>query len=143
MERQPLPQTLITASGIRTEPSLYRRLGGYDTIAAIIDSVLERLGSDTRFARFNGGRGEDSRRSGRQLLVDQLCELSGGPCIFLGRDMRTSHARLGITKGDWKATMRHMARTLRELRVARKESDEVIALWTCYKGEIVALPGVR
>ena len=44
---------------------------------------------------------------------------------------------------DWKATMRHMSRTLRELRVARKESDEVIALWTCYKGEIVALPGVR
>ena len=143
MTGQPLPQTLITGSGIRTEPSLYRRLGGYDTIAAIIDSVLERLGSDTRFARFNGGRGEDSRRSGRQLLVDQLCELSGGPCIFLGRDMRTSHARLGITKGDWKATMRHMARTLRELRVARKESDEVIALWTCYKGEIVALPAVR
>ena len=136
MAQQPLPQTQITASDIRTEPSPYRRLGGYDTIAAIIDSVLERLGSDTRFVRFNVGRGEDSSRRGRRLLVDQLCELSGGPCIFLGRDMRTSHARLGITKSDWKATMRHMARTLRDLRVARKESEEVIALWTRYKGEI-------
>ena len=143
MAQRPLLQGQITGSGICTEPSLYRRLGGYDVIAAIIDSVAARLRADPRFARFNSGRSDDSRQRGRQLLVDQLCELSGGPCIYLGRYMKTSPAGLGITERDWKATMKHMTRTLSELRVAPKESGEVIALWTRYKDEIVESPAAH
>ena len=137
MAQQPLPQIQTTGSSGRTEPSLYRRLGGYDVIAAIIDSVMERLRTDPRFARRTGGSNQDSQQRGRHMLVGQLCELSGGPCIYIGRDMKTFHTGLGITGSDWKATMKHMARTLSELRVAPKESEEVIALLTRYKNEIV------
>lgn len=140
---QPLPRTQVAELRTRTEPSLYRRLGGYDVIAAIIDSVLARLRNDARFARFYGGRGEDSRRHGRQLLVHQLCELSGGPCIYLGRATESARAGLGISESDWKAAMKHMARTLAELRVGPRESAEVIALWTHYRNEIVELPAGR
>ena len=72
-----------------SERSLYRRLGGYDVIAAAIDGMLTRMRADPRFARFTGGRGEESTQRGRQLLIDQLCALSGGPCIYIGRDMKT------------------------------------------------------
>ena len=137
MAQQPLPQNQTTSSSSRTEPSLYRRLGGYDVIAAIIDSVMERLRTDPRFARRTGGTNQDSQQRGRHMLVGQLCELSGGPCIYIGRFMKTSQAGLGIRERDWRATMKHMARTLSELRVAPKESQEGIALWTRYKNEIV------
>jgi len=35
-----------------TEPSLYKRLGGYDVIAAFMTDYVNRLRADPRFARF-------------------------------------------------------------------------------------------
>jgi hemoglobin len=43
---------IMTAS----ETSLYRRLGGYDVIAAVIDDMFAILFEDPTFARFAGGR---------------------------------------------------------------------------------------
>src|SRR5262245_55623388 len=77
--------------------SLYQRMGGYDVIAAVIDDLFAILHGDPAFARFFGGRSEDSAIRSRQLLVDQMCALSGGPCHYIGRDMKTSHSGLGIT----------------------------------------------
>src|SRR5690348_18344435 len=87
--------------------SLYERLGGYDAIAAIIDEFLRRMRADPMFARFAGGRSLDSVRRGRELLVGQMCALSGGPCVYTGRDMKTSHGGLGITTAEWEASIRH------------------------------------
>jgi hemoglobin len=119
------------------EVSLYRRLGGYDVIAAAIDGMYARQRADPRLARFAGGRSEDSRLRGRQLLVDQLCALSGGPCVYTGRDMRSSHKGLGITEDDWQANLKHMRDAMADLKIPEKEREEVIALWAAYKGEIV------
>jgi hemoglobin len=121
----------------RNEPSLYRRMGGYDVIAAAIDGMLMRMRVDPQFARFAMGRSEDSHRRARQFLVDQLCALAGGPCLYTGRDMKSSHKGLGITESDWQATMKYIRDSMTELNVPQREQDEVIALWTNYKGEIV------
>src|SRR5215831_17438031 len=73
------------------KPSLYQRLGKYDVIAGIVDDFLSHIRSDPQFSRFTG-RSQDSLKRARQLFVDQLCALSGGPCIYIGRDMKTAHA---------------------------------------------------
>jgi len=137
MIAQPLPQSQTTMAGSRTEPSLYRRLGGYDVIAKIVDSVMERLRRDPRFARRTGGGATTSQQHGRHNLVGQMCELSGGPCIYIEGGMKSPHSGPGVTERDWKATRKHVARTLSELRVARRESEEVIALWTSHRAEIL------
>ena len=77
----------MTSSNPAPQETLYRRLGGYDVIAAVIEELLSRFRSDPRFARFGGGRSLDSIQRSRQLLVDQICALAGGPCVYIGRDM--------------------------------------------------------
>ena len=119
------------------QSSLYRRIGGYDVIAAAIDGLLMRLRGDPQFTRFAMGRSEDSQRRTRQFLVDQLCALAGGPCFYTGRDMKTSHKGLGITESDWQALIKYMQDSMAELNIPQREQDEVIALWTDYKNEIV------
>lgn len=121
----------------KTDKTLYERLGGYDSIAAIVDNFLSRLRADPMFARFGGGRSLDSVRRGRELLVGQMCELSGGPCSYTGRDMRTSHAGLGITAQEWDASLRHAADALDQFKVSAKEKREFIALFELYRAEIV------
>ena len=124
----------------RNESPLYRRMGGYDVIAAAVDGMLMRMRGDPQFARFSMGRSEDSLRRARQLLVDQLCALAGGLCLYTGRDMKTSHKGLGITESDWQTTIQYMRDSMTELNIPQREQDEVITLWTGYKDEIVEYP---
>src|ERR1700687_3779024 len=95
----------------KLSPSLYERLGRYDGIAKIADQYLKGVRTDPQFARFSG-RGTDSLTRARQLLKDQWCSLTGGPCVYIGRDMQTAHGGLGITDADWSLSMKHLAAAL-------------------------------
>ena len=121
-------------------PTLYRRMGGYDVIAGVIDDFLNRFRSDPRFARFGTGRSEDSKHRGRQLLVDQMCALAGGPCFYTGRDMKTSHAGLAISEAEWQANMQFAAAALDTFGVAAREKEEFLDIFRKYKNEIVEKP---
>lgn len=117
--------------------TLYERLGRYDGIATIVDEFLGRLRADPMFARFGGGRSLDSTQRGREFLVSQMCELSGGPCKYFGRDMKAAHSGLGITGAEWEACMRHTADAIDHLKVGAREKDEFLALFERYRAEIV------
>jgi hemoglobin len=117
--------------------SLYERLGGYDVIAAIMDEFLATMRNDPRFARFGGGRCLDSVRRTRQLIVDQLCELAGGPCVYSGRNMKTSHAGLGITQDEWEASLRHVDAALGHASIPPQEAGEFLSLFEHDQAEIV------
>ena len=122
-----------------TGKTLYERLGGYDAIAAIVDEFLRRLRADPMFARFGGGRGLDSTRRGRELLVGQMCELSGGPCVYIGRDMKTSHAGLQITESEWDANIRYTLQELDKHKIPEQAKAEFTALFERYKADIVGV----
>ena len=119
------------------QKSLYHRLGGYDAIAAAIDDLLPRLTSDPQIGVYWRGKCLDSMKKDRQLLVDFTCAATGGPASYLGRDMKTSHAGLGISESDWEVLMRHIVATLEDLGVAEMEKNEFVTLVQSVKDEIV------
>ncbi len=117
--------------------TLYERLGGYDALAAVTDDFIRRLATDKSLGRFFVGLSEDSKKRIRQLVVDQLCEATGGPCIYLGRDMKTAHKGMGITELDWTTGVKHLVDTLDHFKVPKKEKDEVLAAISSLKADIV------
>ncbi len=119
------------------EDTLYRRLGGYDVIAAVIDEFLSRFGDDPGLARFGEGRSLDSRLRTRQLIIEQVCSLAGGPCVYTGRDMKASHAGLGITEAEWQANLQHASAALERYGVAPREKGEFLAIFERYRDDIV------
>ena len=64
--------------------SLYKRLGGYDALAAVTDDFITRLATDKTLGRFFVGASDNSKMRIRQLVVDQLCAATGGPCNLQG-----------------------------------------------------------
>ena len=117
--------------------SLYQRLGGYDVIAAVVDDLFGQMRADPQLARFAAGRGVDSRDRSRQLTVDQLCQLAGGPCVYIGRDMKTSHAGLNITRNEWEVTIRYLEKALDKLKIQQREKEQFVELFERYRGDIV------
>ena len=121
----------------KPEKSLYERLGRYDAIAAVSDDFIARLANDKQLSRFLVGLSADSKKRLRQLVVDQLCEATGGPCIYIGRTMKASHAGLGVTESDWQVTVKHLVATLDKFKVPKKEKSELLAIASSLKGDIV------
>ena len=117
--------------------SLYERLGGYDTIAAVCGDLLPRLQGDSRLVRFWQNRGEDGARREKQLLIDFLCASAGGPLYYMGRDMKTSHKGMKISEDDWAAFLGHLNATLEAFKVPQSERDEVVAFVESTKRDIV------
>jgi hemoglobin len=118
-------------------PTLYQRLGGYDAIAAVTDDFIGRLAGDKQLGRFLIGLSTDSQKRLRQNVVNQLCEGTGGPCIYTGRTMKNVHAGLGITESDWQLTVNHLVATLEKFKVPEKERGEFLAIASGLKPEIV------
>ena len=120
--------------------SLYKRLGGYDALAAVTDVFIGRLVNDKKLGRFFTGASDNSKMRIRQLVVDQLCAATGGPCVYIGRDMKASHKGLGITEEDWNIAVKHLVATMTKFKVPEKEQKEVAAALTTLKADIVEKP---
>jgi hemoglobin len=132
--------TSVSATGARAqtqEKSLYERLGGYNAIAAVVDDFVGKLIQDPQFSRFFAGFSNDSKKRIRQHIVDQFCAAAGGPCIYTGRDMKTSHQGIGITEADWNAAAKHLVATLDKFKVPKKEKDDLLAFVSGLKKDIV------
>ena len=123
--------------GGRGETSLYKRIGGYDVISAIVDDLFALMKGDARFARFGVGRSVDSRRRAQQLTVDLICSASGGPCYYMGRDMRAAHAGLRITQDEWEASLDMTRKALHNQCVGVDEQSEFLALFERYRNDII------
>ncbi len=121
----------------RSKASLYKRLGGYDALAAVTDDFIGRLVGDPKLSRFFAGHSSDSLKRIRQLVVDQLCAATGGPCVYIGRDMKTAHAGMGISEQDWQASVKHLVGTLDKFKVPAKEKGEVLAAIGGMRADIV------
>ena len=117
--------------------SLYKRLGGYDALAAVTDDFITALATDKTLGRFFVGASDNSKMRIRQLVLDQLCAATGGPCVYIGRDMKTVHKGLGISEDDWNIAVKHLVNTLNKFKVPEKEQKELASALTTLKADIV------
>jgi hemoglobin len=125
------------------EPSLYERLGGVYSIAAVIDDFIDRIMDDPRL---NANPAVDeahhrvSRAGFKYLVTEQVCHATGGPQRYTGRTMRDSHEHLKITPNEWQAFLDDLRQTLAKFQVPPREAAEIFAIVESTRGDIV-VPG--
>lgn len=116
------------------ERTLYQRLGGEPAVVAVVDDFIANVAADPvinqRFAR------TDIPKL-KKLLVEQVCEASGGGCKYTGRPMRESHRGMNITAAEFNAMGADMIKTLEKFKVPARERDELMALLGSMNKEIV------
>ena len=116
------------------ERSLYDRLGGTDAITAVVRAVVDRQMKDDRinqkFARTNIDRVIKE-------FVDQICEATGGPCKYTGRNMTETHHNMGVTNGEFEAFVEDVVAVLNDFKVGKTEQDELLNILAPLRGEII------
>jgi hemoglobin len=114
--------------------SLYERLGGLTAITAVVESFVARCAGDDRINR-KFERTDIPRL--KKMLVDQVCEATGGPCTYTGRGMPETHDGMGVTAGEFDALVEDLVATLEEFNVPRAEQEELLGLLGAMRDEIV------
>ena len=116
------------------ERSLYERLGGIDAITAVVRAVVDRQMKDDRinqkFARTNQDRLIKE-------FIDFICQATGGPCTYTGRDMSVAHHDMGVTNGEFQAFVDDVVAVLNDFKVGKAEQDELLNALAPLQGEIV------
>jgi len=116
------------------QKSLYDRLGGKDAITAVVDDFVANVAADKRI---NGFFAKADIPRLKRNLVDQICQATGGPCTYTGKDMKTAHKGMGITDADFNALVEDLQKSLNKFKVPDKEQGELLGALAPLKPQIV------
>ncbi len=142
-----LTTVLTGCATMETKPTLYERLkvvdgvgmprGGRDAIALVVDDFVANVMADDRInARFKGLKPPDVSKL-KSNLADQICEATGGPCSYLGREMKETHKGMNISETEWNATVQALVKALDKYKIGEPEKKELIEALAPLKKDIV------
>jgi len=120
--------------GMAPKTTLYQRLGGQPAITAVVDDFV---GNVARDRRINGFFAKTNIPRLKFLLVQQICQASGGPCVYTGRDMKSAHRGMGVADRHFNALVQDLGRSLNKFRVPAQEQKELVAALAPLKKDIV------
>ena len=118
-------------------PSLYQRLNGREGIALVVDDFVANVVADDRINKRFKALTPVAVFKLKSSLSDQICDATGGPCAYLGRDMKTTHKGMQVSDAEWNATVEALVKALDKQKVGAKEKSELLAILGPLKGDIV------
>ncbi len=121
---------LTAAAG---DATLFSAMGGERVLHDAVDRFSDLVVADDRI---NFSFAEANMAKFKQLLYEQLCELSGGPCHYTGRDMHTAHAKLHVNTAQFNALAEDLYIALGKAGVSYRQQNRLMALLAPMRREI-------
>ena len=91
---------MCAMAAAHASPTLYEKIGGEAKVRAIAEEFTAAILADDRI---NFTFAESDVKKFTQLFFEQLCNITGGPCKYSGRDMHEAHAKLAINNAQFNA----------------------------------------
>jgi hemoglobin len=134
-----LTGVLAIAPLSRADDALYKGLGQKKGITAVVKDFVNRAATDPKISSFFADTAKDPKRLKKfeENLVDQICQASGGPCTYKGKDMKAAHAGMGITSGDFDALVGDLVAALDKAGVKPENKNALLGALGPMKGDIV------
>ena len=113
---------------------LYKAFGEKAGLVSLMDDFMLRLLDDPR----TGPHFKPSNQQRiKEQLVEQLCALGGGPCVYKGADMKSSHANLEIRKSDFHALVEVLQQSMDAKSIPFRKQNEMLALLAPMNRDII------
>ena len=126
---------LSSTASAQQAPSLYNQLGEKAGITKVVDTFVGNIAKD---GRINAMFGATNIPRLKMLLVEQVCEATGGPCKYTGRDMKASHAGMGVNRSHFNALVEDLQAAMSTEGVPFGVQNELLALLAPMYRDIIA-----
>jgi hemoglobin len=117
-----LAQTMPTS--MAAGDSLYKALGEKPGLVKLMDDFMPRLVADARTGPFFKPANQQRIK---EQLVEQFCQVSGGPCVYQGADMKTAHGNLDINKSQFNALVELLQQSMDAQGIAFANQNKLLA----------------
>ncbi len=123
--------------------SLFDRLGGLMPLSVVVSDFIDVVVTDSML---NANPAVDASRKVvpapylKYRVTAMVCEATGGPCTYQGRDMKSAHAHLNITAAEWDQMVMLFKEVLAKHQVPETETQELLDIVGSTRADIVATP---
>jgi hemoglobin len=104
--------------------AMLKAFHGRPGIDRVVDGLVDRAVADPRITDIF--KGQDLERL-RRTLKEQFCYLLNGGCDYTGRDMKTSHADLGVQQTDFNALVEDLQGAMDKEGVPFHDQNRLLA----------------
>lgn len=124
----------VQAQTAVADDSVFQDFGGKPGISKVIDDFLGIWQDD---ARINGALKEaDVERLGF-LLKEQFTQLTGGPAVYSGKDMKAAHQAMGLHNADFNALAEDLQKAMEKNNVPVRAQNKLLAKLAPMEKQIV------
>eukprot|EP00747_Dinoflagellata_sp_TGD_P022865 gnl/TRDRNA2_/TRDRNA2_129377_c0_seq1.p1 gnl/TRDRNA2_/TRDRNA2_129377_c0~~gnl/TRDRNA2_/TRDRNA2_129377_c0_seq1.p1 ORF type:complete len:932 (-),score=160.76 gnl/TRDRNA2_/TRDRNA2_129377_c0_seq1:71-2866(-) len=124
--------------------TLYQQCGGVFGVSGFVDKCMDKwmqdptLNANAAVATWH----ESAQRPGFKFLVVQIvCQLSGGPQAYTGRPMDEAHKHLNITEAEWDKFMELFSNVCDEMNLPGDVVGDLFALMISQQDDCIVYPG--
>ena len=114
--------------------TLYEALGGAEGVELLADNFVIELAADDRvrhrFEKSDIGRFH-------HLIRLQICELSDGPCVYTGDNMKRTHGGMDIQSYEFNAVVEAMMRAMDSSGLNPGVQNRLLAIFAPMRADIV------
>jgi hemoglobin len=125
---------LAAAASVRADATLYEQIGGEPVLRKTVEEFMVIMETDDRI---NFAFGDTDLTKFKQLLYEQLCNITGGPCQYTGRSMHESHEKLAIDNAMFNALAEDVYIAFDRAGVPYRLQNKVMAIFAPMQRDIV------
>ena len=130
------PPVSVPPPAIAPAGSLYARLGGTAKVSAFVGVTIDRTAADPDL---NRSFDKVNLQHVKDMLVLQICTITGGGCTYTGDTMRDVHAGHKITNAEFAGLVEVLRAEMRAQDVPLPARNELLALLAPMKRDVVKL----
>jgi hemoglobin len=122
-----LAMSLAGAVGAQTvpaDPALFHTFGDKPGLVKLMDDFMLRLVADPRTGPFFKPA---NQKHIKEQLVEQFCQVTGGPCVYKGADMKSAHADLDIGKREFNALVEVLQQAMDAQGIPFRAQNQLLA----------------
>jgi len=116
--------------------SLYEQLGGTAKVTLLVAETIDAIATDPRsrksFDKVNLQHVKD-------MIVEQICSLTGGGCTYSGDSMRDVHAGHHISNADFMICVEALRKSMRAHDVPLSARNQLLEILAPMKRDVVKL----
>ena len=118
------------------QPSLYDEIGGQPVLETLVDNFIMEIVSDNRvLPRFL----DSNVNRFREKMIEHICLLADGPCIYTGDDMVQVHAGMNINSAEFNAIVEDLMRAMDKTGIALSSQNQILERMAPLRPQVIGI----
>ena len=130
------PQALVPPPVIAPPGSLYERLGGTPKVSAFVNQTIDTVATNPKM---NQSFDKVNVQHVKDMLIEQICSLTGGGCRYTGDNMHDVHAGHHISNAEFFDLVEVLRDAMRAQNVPLPARNELLEILAPMKRDVVKL----